>query len=227
MTDGPFVESGDKWMAFHWKDGKDKLLARSGHLPKSVDNLSSLSGNPWTTFSMALREPSLLEGPLELARFFVTSITFMRTVKKIEMLVDGISVLEVEKVVKRKEKAERGGLNTMAAGGMMTVTSVDVTDMVITAKVMKWLEGVYRHRVAGLWLTRTSCRFFPSTFAEHNFTICQTRPRLGLYDIQFIFWSLHFIINPATIFNCTGSSINYRKCQRDHHFLSRYSHISR
>lgn len=85
VCDGPFVESGDKWMAFHWKDGKDKLLARSGHLPKAMDNASSLSGNPWTTFSMTLREPSLLEGPLELARFFVTSITFMRTVKKIEM----------------------------------------------------------------------------------------------------------------------------------------------
>lgn len=137
-------------MAFHWKDGKDKLLARSGHLPKAMDNASSLSGNPWTTFSMALREPSLLEGPLELARFFVTSITFMRTVKKIEMLVDGISVLEVEKVVKRKERAERGGLHTMAAGGIMTVMNVDVTDMVITAKIMKWLEGMYGHRTVDL-----------------------------------------------------------------------------
>ncbi|OWT41907.1 hypothetical protein C362_00273 [Cryptococcus neoformans Bt1] len=140
VCDGPFVESGDKWMAFHWKDGKDKLLARSGHLPKSMENPSPLSGNPWTTFSMALREPSPLEGPLELARFFVTSITFMRTVKKIEMLVDGISVLEVEKVVKRKERAEKGGLNTTASGGMMTVMNVDVTDMIITAKIMKWLE---------------------------------------------------------------------------------------
>lgn len=92
---------------------------------------------------MALREPSPLEGPLELARFFATSITFMRTVKKIEMLVDGISVLEVEKVVKRKERAEKGGLNTTASGGMMTVMNVDVTDMIITAKIMKWLEGVY------------------------------------------------------------------------------------
>lgn len=99
---------------------------------------------------MALREPSLLEGPLELARFFVTSITFMRTVKKIEMLVDGISVLEVEKVVKRKERAERGGLHTMAAGGIMTVMNVDVTDMVITAKIMKWLEGMYGHRTVDL-----------------------------------------------------------------------------
>lgn len=168
---------------------------------------------------MALREPSPLEGPLELARFFVTSITFMRTVKKIEMLVDGISVLEVEKVVKRKERAEKGGLNTTASGGMMTVMNVDVTDMIITAKIMKWLEGVYGIELLVCWLTSTSCRVLPSAFAEYNLTICQTCARLGLYDIQFIFRSLCFVTDPATIFKRTGPSINDRKRQGDHHFL--------
>ncbi|WVQ99431.1 hypothetical protein IAU59_006566 [Kwoniella sp. CBS 9459] len=143
VCDDPFVESGDKWMGFYWKDGKDQLLARSGDLPPSASSSTvelSLTGNPWTSFTMGLREPSLLEGPLDLARFFVTSITFMRTVKKIDMLVDGVKVLEVEKSIKGKNGVTKKGLKNNSAGGMMTVMGVDATGMVITAKVMQWLS---------------------------------------------------------------------------------------
>ncbi|WVQ80757.1 hypothetical protein IAT38_002862 [Cryptococcus sp. DSM 104549] len=140
VCDGPFVESGDKWMAFYWKDGKDQLMARSGALPPAPSAKPTLTGNPWTTFTMALREPTLLEGPLDLARFFITSITFMRTVRKIDMLVDGIPVLEVEKGVQAKNRVAKKGMKTTSGGGMMTVTGVDATGMVITAKIMKWLS---------------------------------------------------------------------------------------
>nr|XP_031863300.1 uncharacterized protein CI109_001175 [Kwoniella shandongensis]KAA5530372.1 hypothetical protein CI109_001175 [Kwoniella shandongensis] len=144
VCDDPFVESGDKWMGFYWKDGKDQLLARSGDLPPSASSSTSepsLTGNAWTSFTMALREPSLLEGPLDLARFFITSITFMRTVRKIDMLVDGVKVLEVEKSVKGKSRVTKRGMKTSSTNGMMTVMGVDATGMVITAKVMKWLSA--------------------------------------------------------------------------------------
>ncbi|WWC62006.1 uncharacterized protein I303_104593 [Kwoniella dejecticola CBS 10117] len=144
VCDDPFVESGDRWMGFYWKDGKDQLLARSGDLPPSASASSAeatLTGHPWTSFSMSLREPSLLEGPLDLARFFITSITFMRTVRKIDMLVDGVKVLEVEKTVKGKSKVTKKGLRTSSTNGMMAVQGVDATGMVITAKVMQWLSA--------------------------------------------------------------------------------------
>jgi hypothetical protein len=138
------VESGDKWMGFYWKDGKDQLLARSGDLPPSASsstNNSTLIGNPWTSFTMTLREPTLLEGPLDLARFLITSLTFMRTIKKIDMLVDDVKVLEVEKSVRGSMRVIKKGLRTTSTGGMMNVVGVDATGMVISAKVMKWLSG--------------------------------------------------------------------------------------
>lgn len=89
---------------------------------------------------MNLREPTILEGPLDLARFFVTSLTFMRTMKNIDMLVDDVKVLQISKSVKGKDRVTNRGLRTTSSG-MMTVTGVDATGMVITAKVMQWLAG--------------------------------------------------------------------------------------
>lgn len=133
-------------MGFYWKEGKDQLMARSGDLPASDPSSSTtttLSGHPRTSFSMNLREPSVLEGPLDLARFLVTSLSFTRTIRKIDMLVDDITVLEVEKSVKGKERVVRRGLKETSTGGMMKVRSVDATGMIITAKVTKWLAGEY------------------------------------------------------------------------------------
>ncbi len=93
---------------------------------------------------MNLREATILEGPLDLARFLITSLTFMRTIKKIDMLVDDMKVLEVEKSVKGKQRVVKKGMKATSTGGMMTVTNVDATGMSITAKVMKWLSGESR-----------------------------------------------------------------------------------
>jgi len=142
--DDPFVESGDRWMGFYWKDGKDQLLARSGDLPPSASTStsgSSSTGHPWTRFTMGVREPNLLEGPLDLARFLITSLTFMRTIKKVAMHVDDVRVLEVEKSAKGKQRVFKKGMKPTSSAGMMTVMSVDSTGMSITAKVMKWLSG--------------------------------------------------------------------------------------
>ncbi|TXT08933.1 hypothetical protein VHUM_02407 [Vanrija humicola] len=145
VCDDPFVESGNKWMGFYWKDGKDQLLARSGDLPPGSSASATAdptsTGNPWTTFTMALREPTPLEGPLDFARFLVTSLTFMRTIKRIDMVVDDIKVLEVRKDVKGRTAVSRPGLNTTSTNGMMRVAAVDATTMVITARVMKWLSA--------------------------------------------------------------------------------------
>jgi len=129
-------------MGFYWKDGKDQLLARSGDLPPPNTMPEPTStGNPWTNFTMALREPTLLDGPLDLARFFITSLTFMRTMKKVDMLVDDVKVFEVNKRIKGQERVNKRGLRPTSANGMMTVTGVDATGMIMEAKVMQWLAG--------------------------------------------------------------------------------------
>ena len=131
-------------MGFYWKDGKDQLLARSGDLPPEASTSSSPSsstGHPWTSFTMGLREPTPLEGPLDLARFLTTSLTFMRTIKRIDMLVDDVRVLEVEKSIKGTHRVTKKGLKVTSSAGMMSVLSVDATGMSITANVMKWLSG--------------------------------------------------------------------------------------
>jgi hypothetical protein len=127
-------------MGFYWKDGGDQLFARSGDM-SSAQSEPSTSGNPWTSFTMTQREPSLLEGPLDLARFFVTSMSFTRTIRKVDMLVDDFKVLEVSKSVNPKTAVGRRGLRDTSTNGMMKVVGVDKTGMVITAKVMKWLSG--------------------------------------------------------------------------------------
>lgn len=101
-------------------------------------------------FLMVLCELLFFEGLLEFVWFFVIFIIFMWMVKKIEMFVDGISVLEVEKVVKWKERVERGGLYIMVVGGIMIVMNVDVIDMVIIVKIMKWFEGMYGYWIVDL-----------------------------------------------------------------------------
>ena len=131
-------------MGFYWKDGKDQLLARSGTLPPTDSEPErSSTGNPWTSFTMDLREPSILEGPLDLARFFVTSLTFMRTMKKIDMLVDDVRVLRISKEVDKKTRVSKKGMRTSSTNGMMSITGVDATGMTITAEVMQWLAGMF------------------------------------------------------------------------------------
>lgn len=148
FPDDPFVESGGKWMGFYWKDGKDQLMARSGDLPPSSlpssSSIPTLSGNPLTSFTMNLRDPSPLEGPLELARFLITSLTFMRTMRKIDMLVDDIPVLEAEKRVKGKERVAKSGLRDTSLAGMMRVKAVEETGLRINVKLMRWLSGECR-----------------------------------------------------------------------------------
>jgi hypothetical protein len=93
---------GSQWMGFYWKDKKDQvrlylsllflllipssqLFARRGELPSATE-VSSASGNQWTSFEMALRDPSPLPGrPVDIARFLATSLTFMAKLRDVSL----------------------------------------------------------------------------------------------------------------------------------------------
>jgi hypothetical protein len=181
-------------MGFYWKDGKDQLLARSGDLPPSTAKPDTATGNPWTSFTMALREPTVLEGPLDLARFFITSLTFMRTMRRIDMLVDDVKVLEVEKSVKGKDRVWKKGLKQTSSGGMMTVAGVDATGMIITAKVMKWLSGesrkldrwMYADAAISIWLR-------PSPLVSALGKPHQTGERVQLFHLIIVLQSVYSV----------------------------------
>lgn len=95
VTEEPFVTSGTKWMGFYWKDGKDQLFARRGSLPESPEPPS-----PWTTFALPLRETGPFPGaPLDILRFLASSITFMSTLKDVELYLDGTRLGHIFKEV--------------------------------------------------------------------------------------------------------------------------------
>jgi hypothetical protein len=59
-------------MGFYWKNGGDQLYARSGTRPSRIagdaGHEESMTGNGWTRFTLDLRNPVPIEGPLDLAR---------------------------------------------------------------------------------------------------------------------------------------------------------------
>lgn len=165
VTEQPMVVSGDRWMGFYWKDGGDQLYARTGERKpesgvKTTDEDSpSSTGNPWTSFTMDLRTPTPLDQPLDFARFLITSLTFMHTIRRIEMYVDEWEMLTIDKDVgglekvnvaqdKAKEPQSRGfwggpavtrETGSTSPGGIMRVHNVDSTTVKISASVMRAL----------------------------------------------------------------------------------------
>lgn len=135
---------------------------------------------------MTLREPTILEGPLDLARFFITSLTFMRTMKKVDILVDDVKVLEVSKSVKGKDRVYRKGLRTTSSAGMMTVTNVDATGMSIEAKVTQWLAGGSNF----CRKLKSSDRIYTSATRCTHSQLGQARQSLYILPLIFIFQSL-------------------------------------
>lgn len=131
------VTSGHQWMAFYFKDGKDQLYARSGALP--ADQMD----DGQTSFTMDLRNPAPLDGPLDLARFLVTSLTFMLKIRRVEMWIDDWNILALSKDVGVNTPVEtasfsrRRGLTSPE--GIMRIQGVDSTSVKITATAMRWL----------------------------------------------------------------------------------------
>lgn len=164
VTEQPMVVSGDRWMGFYWKDGGDQLYARTGERKADVgkntdEGAPSSTGNPWTSFTMDLRTPTPLDQPLDFARFLITSLTFMHTIRRIEMYVDEWEMLVIDKDVgelerldvpgeKARETQGRGfwsvptmtkDVGSTSPGGIMHVHSINSTTVRISASVMRAL----------------------------------------------------------------------------------------
>jgi hypothetical protein len=78
---------------------------------------------------MDLRSPSPLpSSPLELARFLATSITFMRTIERAEIFVDGLRLVLIERQLCPPKLAEvPTGLERKSKGGVMFVDGLSST----------------------------------------------------------------------------------------------------
>ena len=165
VTEQPMVVSGTRWMGFYWKDGGDQLYARTGERKPAESTTTtdedspSSSGNPWTSFTMDLRTPTPLDQPLDFARFLITSLTFMHTIRRIEMYVDEWEMLTIDKDVgvlekinvaqeKAKEPQSRGfwggsavprDMGSTSPGGIMRVHNINSTTVKISASVMRAL----------------------------------------------------------------------------------------
>ncbi|KIP09762.1 hypothetical protein PHLGIDRAFT_102310 [Phlebiopsis gigantea 11061_1 CR5-6] len=133
VTEEPFVTSGDQWMGFYWKGGKDQLFARRGKLPEA-------ERSEWTAFTMPLREPVPLLTPFDFIRFLASSITFMARLSEVSVFFDGkrLANLKKDRGIPRP-LALRKGLKPATAKGTMKVASVSVTPLHIKGEVMQWV----------------------------------------------------------------------------------------
>ena len=95
VCDEPIVSSGDQLMGFFWKG--DALFTRRAHAPAQA---ASSTGVPWTTFLMALREPTPFpESPLALCQFLATSLTFTSHVRSVGLYLDDQLLCHLDKHV--------------------------------------------------------------------------------------------------------------------------------
>ncbi|KAL4402869.1 hypothetical protein ACI68E_000644 [Malassezia pachydermatis] len=95
ICEEPIVMSGDELMGFFWKG--DALFTRRAASPMS--DVSS-NGAPWTTFLMALREPTPFpESPLALSQFLATSLTFTSHVRSVALYLDDTMLCRITKDV--------------------------------------------------------------------------------------------------------------------------------
>jgi len=93
VCEEPIVLSGDELMGFFWKG--DALFTRRAPAPPMAP---SASGAPWTTFLMALREPTPFpESPLALTQFLMTSLTFTHHVHSVALYLDDVLLCSLEK----------------------------------------------------------------------------------------------------------------------------------
>lgn len=122
VTEEPFVKSGDQWMGFYWKDKKDQLFARRGHLP-TPDQPDPYQ--KWTTFDMDLREPSLLPSIFDFIRFLTSSITFMVHLQNVTVWFDSYRLGKITKDVGiPKEIPIPKHLKQKSEGNSMNMVSV-------------------------------------------------------------------------------------------------------
>ena len=117
------VTSGTQWMGFYFKDGTDQLFVRRGNLPPPTEPTPATT--QWTEFSMPLREPSSIPNVIDLTRFLVTSLTFMRTLSEVSIWFDDVRLSVVSKATgDEKSLGLAKGLWPNSPSRIMTVTKV-------------------------------------------------------------------------------------------------------
>ncbi|KAF8318815.1 uncharacterized protein EI90DRAFT_2978708 [Cantharellus anzutake] len=134
VTETPLVASGDKYMVFYWKDGKDQLHVRTG-----VHQSGPSAG--WTSIQMDLRDPGSLPGrPVDMARFFCTSLTFTNSISEISLYFDEHRLFKLSKVLSPpKSHALPPYLKARSPRSFMLVKGVRSTNVAVHADVLRWV----------------------------------------------------------------------------------------
>jgi hypothetical protein len=82
--------------------------------------------DPWTIFQMKLREPGPIPPALDLTRFLVSSITFMKHLSEVSVYFDDKRLVRLSKVCgASKEVPMLKGLKCTSPEGMMNVKSIE------------------------------------------------------------------------------------------------------
>ncbi|KAI0046331.1 hypothetical protein FA95DRAFT_1398210 [Auriscalpium vulgare] len=166
VTEEPWVTSGGQWMNFYWKDKKDQLFARRGTLPSTGD-----VPDPWTTFQMALREPTPIPSAYDFTRFLVSSITFMAHLSEVSVYFDDKRLVRLSKDSGvPKELPLLRGLKATSPLGIMNVKTIQSTPLNINAEVVRWVYSVGTEKPSTNKTAKSSNQsqtsgFFSSLFA--------------------------------------------------------------
>ncbi|PKI83429.1 hypothetical protein MVES_002504 [Malassezia vespertilionis] len=122
ICEEPIVFSGSELMGFFWKG--DALFTRRANVS---DPQVSSNGVPWTTFLMALREPTPFpESPLALCRFLATSLTFTANVRHVALYVDDQLLCRLEKHTGSPQPVSASRhLNGRSPGKLLQVSTVE------------------------------------------------------------------------------------------------------
>ena len=134
ICEEPIVSSGDELMGFFWKG--DALYTKRAN---NHDRQNSPSGNPWTTFFMALREPSPFpDSPMALAKFLATSLTFTTKIRSIGLYWDDHLLCKLDKkLALPKSMLMPAHLNANSPGRIMRVRDLESTAVQIDVQALQ------------------------------------------------------------------------------------------
>lgn len=134
ICEEPIVSSGNELMGFFWKG--DALFTRRAQSPQT--DVSS-TGMPWTTFLMALREPTPFpESPLALCQFLATSLTFTTGVRRIALYLDDQLLCRLSKEVDSPQAVNPSRhLNGTSPGRMLRVQTMQSTALHVQLHVAR------------------------------------------------------------------------------------------
>ncbi|KAJ1020756.1 hypothetical protein NDA16_004147 [Ustilago loliicola] len=130
----PIVSSADELMGFFWKG--DALFTKRAN---NADRYKSPSGNPWTTFFMALREPAPFpDSPMALAKFLATSLTFTTKIKSIALYWDDHLLCKLDKkLALPKSMTMPAHLNAYSPNRIMRVRDLESTAVQIDVQALQ------------------------------------------------------------------------------------------